>query len=607
MIGTRERKIINGLMIVCLVAGFSCFALIFLPDQVNKAGPAPKVDSVRTNISSIIELATPGELKMASRGDGIIARFVPAGSPKDPFPAPGGSPRRTGDYGAAGGAGVAVDDGGEEIELAYDSARGDSAYEDEGLDSDLAIGDPYGDSAPTDERLLPPPTGEPAKLVVHPHSSLKLGEPATTDSASGRRARPWLATPEGFEADVAFWRDIYSRYDKNFVVLHHPRYLDIVYDVVDLRDIESDPRLGDIEREHMRKRRVASHRERVEDTLEKLALGPDPSGLSAQERQIRDLFADVKEPKKFRRAVREDGVRAQLGQADKFITGLKFSNRYLGEVERIFKLYGVPVEITRLIFVESMFNTRARSSAGASGIWQFMPGTGRIFLRMNKIYDERNDPIAATHGAAKLLTQNYQKLGSWPLAINAYNAGRGRLTQAVNQLGTRDIGRIMRDFKHRAYGFASRNFFLEFLAAYDVAEHNERYFGAIEFDDPLRYEEVVCDYHISLPSVANLARIPMDEIEELNPGLKARTLMGKTLVPAGTTIRIPEGKGELFVALAARSPKSRRGPVHHVVQRGETLASIASIYGVTPAQIMKTNRTGRRVRRGQTLKIPAGK
>ncbi len=613
MTETRVKRIINGLLVLCLVAGFLCFALIWLPNQLERAGATPRVKTRRTNISSIIDIASPKIVRDARRmrrKSGLIAEFVPERRPVDPFAPKGPPPRkpRGDEFAAAGGAGIAVDDGGEESDLSFDSRLDAQALPDEGDDpDDLAVGDPYGDYTPEGEQLLPPLGSESPSLTVHPQSSLAAGKPATTDSASGRRKRPWLVTPEGFEADVAFWRDIYSRYDNNFVVLHHPRYLDIVYDVVNLRDIERDPRINKIERGHMRKLRVDAKRERIEDILERLATYPDDSTLSSEEARIKGLFSGVSEANKFKRAVRENGVRAQLGQSDKFIVGLKYSNRYLGEIERIFEAYGLPVELTRLIFVESMFNTRARSSAGASGIWQFMRGTGKLYLRINDIYDERNDPIAATHAAAKLLRHNYQKLGNWPLAINAYNAGRGRLQQAVSQLGTRDIGKIIRNFKHRSYGFASRNFFLEFLAAYEVAEHFERYFGDIDFDKPLRYEEISSNYHISIPNVADLARIPVDEIEEINPALSGRTLSGRKLVPAGTRLRMPEGKGEIFLALSARAQKSRKGPVHHVVQRGETLRSIASIYGVTPSSIMQTNRISRNVRRGQTLKIPIGK
>jgi len=298
-------------------------------------------------------------------------------------------------------------------------------------------------------------------------------------------------------------------------------------------------------------------------------------------------------------------VRAQLGQRDKFLVGLRYSGRYLGEIESIYNEYGLPRELTRLIFVESMFAPRVRSKSGASGIWQFMPRTGLLYLRINDIVDERNDPLISTHASAKLLRHNYNELGTWPLAINAYNAGRGRMKQAVKKLGTKDITRIIRNFNHRSYGFASRNFFLEYLAALDIVEHAEDYFGPIEYDKPLRYEVLKCSYHISLPNVARLAGISIETMGELNPALSAKVMSGKRLIPMGFAIRVPEGSGEFFLAAAARAPKSRTGPLRHVVGRGETLNSIGSMYGVPPADIRKANRNiRRRPRRGQKIVIP---
>lgn len=585
---TREYRILHGLLIVCIAAGFACFAFIFLPDHLAKAGIVAKAapSSGPANISELVPLAKESPAKKRiERAQGTVARFVPEKMPADPFSSE-----------EVGGAGAAIEEG--DIYAQSPATR----YE-----SDLAIGDPYGDMAYRDERspYLDP---EPAPQVVkHRASSLARGEPATIDSARGKRKKPWLLPPPGFEKDVAFWRDIYSKYDKNYAVLHHPRHLDIVYDVVNLYDIENDPRLNEVEKEHMKQKRIDKHRERVEDALKVLATNPPSSRLSHEQWRIKKLFDGVNESDKFKRAYKDDWVRAQIGQRDKFITGLAYSGRYLGEIEAIFESYGLPKELTRLIFVESMFNPRAVSSAGASGIWQFMPRTGRLYLGISKIADERNDPLKSTHAAAKLLRHNYDELGTWPLAINAYNAGRGRLKQAVRKLGTRDIGKIMRNFKHRYYGFASKNFYLEFLAAYEVAEHAERYFGMIKHDGPLTYEVVRSNYHISLPQVARISGVSMDVIEELNPAFTGHVTGGKKLIPRRTKVRVPENRGDVFLAGAARAPGSRKGNLHHVVRRGETLRSIARAYGVTPAAIMKNNRhVGRRLRRGQKLIIPAG-
>lgn len=617
MKGSREQRIMHGLLILCIAAGFACFAFVFLPDHLAKAGVEAKepTSSGPRNISELVPIAGPSsEKKRIKHTSGTVARFVPEARPADPYATEIAEPAtedEEDDFGAAGGAGAAIDgDSFEAREHLTHNEKYEETYtraDDAADESDLAIGDPYGDMTSSEvERAYLNPEPRP-RTVKHRKSSLALGEPATIDSERGKRKKPWLLPPRGLEKDVEFWRDIYAKYDKNYVVLHHPRYLDIIYDVVNLTDIDLDPRLNEIEREHMKERRVDARKTRIEDSLKVLATNPPTSRLTHEQWRIKKLFANVQEKDKYKRAYKDDWIRGQLGQRDKFEAGLAYSGRYLGEIEAIFESYGLPKELTRLIFVESMFNPLAISSAGASGIWQFMPRTGKLFLSISKIADQRNDPIEATHAAAKLLSQNYQELGTWPLAINAYNAGRGRLKKAVKQLGTRDIGTIIRNFNHRYYGFASRNFYLEFVAAYEVAEHAERYFGRIVHDEPISYDVVRSNYHLSLPEVARLAGVSMEELKKLNPAFSSRITSGRDLIPRRTKIRVPERRGDLFLASAARAPKSRTGKLKHVVTRGETLTSIAAIYGVTPADIMRTNKhVGRRVKRGQKLIIPAG-
>ena len=604
-----RRNLVHGVTLALIAVGVAAFAFVTLPQQLGKAGavPAQRANTLPSlNISSLLPPMPESTAAKPQPVHGTIAKFVPEGMPSDPFaPRPMSAPNADlASEIAAGGAGAAIEDDGlllarQEAEAAAPPPPPAAAP----TDADLAVGDPYGSAALTPEARAA--LVEAPKVHELKSSSFSRRERPATDTEKGRSERPWMNTPAGLEADVAFWREVYGRYDRNQVVLHHPRYLQIVYGIVDLSDVDTDPRLNDIEKGHLRESRVDEARKSIIEILKKLAAGPNASSLSEEEWRIRKLFDGVQEADAFRRAAEEDGVRAQLGQRDKFIRGLAYSGRYLGEIEAIFESYGLPRELTRLIFVESMFNIKARSSVGASGIWQFMPATGKLYLNINSVVDERNDPIAATHAAARLLRHNYESLGTWPLAINAYNAGRVRLQQAVEALGTNDIGRIIRNFSHPAYGFASRNFFLEFLAAYDVAEHAEKYFGQIVHDQPLKYETVHTQYNVSFPEVARIARLDLAELQELNPRFTGAIFSGSRPLPVGYEIRVPPGRGELFLAAAARAPQSRTGPVNHVVQNGETLPSIASMYGVSPAAILKSNRhVGRTLVPGQKLLIP---
>src|SRR5262249_38124787 len=126
------------------------------------------------------------------------------------------------------------------------------------------------------------------------------------------------------------------------------------------------------------------------------------------------------------------------------------------------------------------------SKVGAAGIWQIMPATGRRYLRVSDDVDERLNIRASTMAAAQILRENYEMLGTWPLAITAYNHGANGIKQAVATVGTTDFGAIVQRYRGPLFGFASQNFYAEFLAAVDLAQHYKQYFGDILFEEPSR-------------------------------------------------------------------------------------------------------------------------
>ena len=146
---------------------------------------------------------------------------------------------------------------------------------------------------------------------------------------------------------------------------------------------------------------------------------------------------------------------------------------------RVLEQHGVPEEIAALPHVESSFNPAAYSKVGAAGLWQFMPSTAKRFMRVDGVVDERLDPYSATEAAANLMLYNYRLLGSWPLAVTAYNHGPGGLRRAQEELGTSDIAVIVKRYQGATFGFASRNFYVAFLAALEVDRNAEKYFGPI--------------------------------------------------------------------------------------------------------------------------------
>lgn len=161
-------------------------------------------------------------------------------------------------------------------------------------------------------------------------------------------------------------------------------------------------------------------------------------------------------------------LRSQGGLREEFLTATKRAEKFLPFITAAFKSHGVPEQLAKVAFVESMFNEKALSKVGASGIWQFMPSTAKHYLHVNQLIDERSNPYKASMAAAKLMKDNYRLLGTWPLAVTAYNHGTRSLQSAIRKLGTKDIDLIVQHHRAPGFGFASKNFYAEFVAVYRV-------------------------------------------------------------------------------------------------------------------------------------------
>src|SRR5437870_8702914 len=383
----------------------------------------------------------------------------------------------------------------------------------------------------------------PCFLAVSLFSMLPAGAARADQPPAHADAFP---CPAGLEPQVRFWRGIFAETSIHQVVLHDALHLDKVYKVLDFRP-ELEDGVSPAEVDRLQRIETDLELERIRATLLRLhALGPNAEGLTAEERAIHDLFADDPASDRFLAAADEKRLRGQRGLRERFGEGLRVSRRYLPEMERIFREEGLPVELTRLPLVESCFNLRAYSKVGAAGIWQFMPATGRRFLRVDNLVDERRDPLFSTRAAGRFLAEMHGALGAWPLAITAYNHGPEGMARAVDQLGTTDIATIVRDYHGKAFGFASRNFYAEFLAALDVERDFRTYFGDLHGEPPPRVRERRLERALGIEAAARLARIGRSELASLNPALSTLVVTGRRPIPAGYRLRLPESAGGSF-------------------------------------------------------------
>lgn len=333
----------------------------------------------------------------------------------------------------------------------------------------------------------------------------------------GMRARPAVAqespfeVPPGLESAVAFWKQIFTRYSFGEVILFDPLDMSRIYAVVRAPD--------------------------------------DERGRAAIERERARVVADYD-------LIDDTRIRSQRGAKEHFVEGLKIAGRYLGQMQKIFRDQGLPAELAYLPLVESSFNVRARSSAGALGMWQFMPETGKKWMRVDGTVDERRDPLASTRAAARLLKENYRLFGSWPLAITAYNHGTEGIFRAIKTVESDNLVDLIRGYQSPTFGFASKNFYAEFLAVIDVARQRDAYFPYLRPHRPLILREVEVRRQAPLHALLKPAGISQSDFFEWNPALEPKI----NFLPFGYRVKLPPDKVDDFLAAQKRAMASVEKP-----------------------------------------------
>ena len=354
--------------------------------------------------------------------------------------------------------------------------------------------------------------------------------------------------PTFLRPQVEFWKKIFGTHSKFQSVIHDAENM-MVYRVLDFGPLIHEEALDEATVYEIKQKQTKLELERIRSTLLTLhKCNPDCQGLNAEEQKVWHLYRNVKGKDKFLHAASEDNLRSQTGIKERFADGIRVSRRYLPAMEAIFRQEGVPIELTRLPFIESSFNVAAYSKVGAAGIWQFMPSTGRMYnMRINTLVDERRDPVIASKAAARFLKANYARLGTWPLAITAYNHGPGGVAAAADAVGTTDIATIIKNYRGKRFGFASRNFYPEFLAAMVVEKNFKDHFGPLHTEAPLTHDEVTVKTAIPLRTAARFAGTDEEELVFLNPALSETVRKGRASIPGNYHLRVPTGASAEFV------------------------------------------------------------
>jgi membrane-bound lytic murein transglycosylase D len=426
--------------------------------------------------------------------------------------------------------------------------------------------------------------------------SVMLVAPGHTRAADDPMTRP----PQ-LERDVQFWIRVYTQIDTNAGFLHDQYNLGVVYDTLHFAS-NTPP--------SERQRLVEEARSHYAAALRRIADAGDGASLTPEDQHVKNLWGEEGTPARLRNAVED--IRFQLGQADRFRSGLIRAGTWETHIAETLANLGLPSELAVLPHVESSFNPNAYSKVGAAGLWQFMRSTGRRYMRIDGAVDDRLDPFRSTEAAAQLLAYNYRVLGTWPLALTAYNHGTEGMRHAKESMGTDDIVRIVRGYSGRTFGFASRNFYVSFLAALEIDHNPEKYFGPLPKEHEAHFREVEVPGYVSAAALEHVIKINTDTLRELNPALLPSVWNGAQRIPKNYRLRLPEdssqwstqllaqrlGPGELFTG--------QRAPRRYRVQKGDTLVALADRFGVPIEKLAGLNRVraSAHLRPGRVLTLP---
>ncbi|MEN8212407.1 MAG: lytic transglycosylase domain-containing protein, partial [Thermodesulfobacteriota bacterium] len=372
---------------------------------------------------------------------------------------------------------------------------------------------------------------------------------------------PDFPTYPAIKPNVEFWVDIFTKYSKSHGVIHDSRNLDIIYEIITLDDSNT------LRAHRKNRKKIKKVIKKYKDILLNLSDGKE-SFSKKDTKMVEALFNNNANPKDFKNAA--DRIRCQTGLKKVFKKGLERSGAVIDEFKKIFLSHGLPTDLIYLPCVESSYNFKAYSKFGAAGIWQFTHSTGRQYMKIGYVVDERRDPYISTDAAARLLKRNYASLKEWPMALTAYNHGLAGMQRAKRSKGSYE--KIVKYYHSRSFKFASRNFYSEFLAARIAAKNPEKYFTNIRYKKPAEFQVIKTKGYLSVKQLSDTLNIKIEKIKTLNPALRNPVFNGQKYIPKGYKLKLPKNLPvQDFNKKVASLYKHKQKPSRfHRVQKGDT-------------------------------------
>jgi membrane-bound lytic murein transglycosylase D len=404
--------------------------------------------------------------------------------------------------------------------------------------------------------------------------------------------------PAQLQSAIGFWMRIYSEFDVASGLIHDSRDLSVCYAPLYLNP--GAPVAA-------QNRTIDEALARYRTALNALADGKRADLNLIEQRALHPWRQRGALPEELRAAA--ERVRFQRGQEDRFRSGLERARPWQARVERILIDQGLPVGLAALPHVESSYNPKAISKVGAAGLWQFMPNTARRYIRVDDEIDERFDVIKSSHAAANLLHHNHSVLEHWQLAITAYNHGLSGVRRAVRTTGSHDIVRIIAEYRGDRFGFASRNFYVAFVAAHDLAREPDRYFRQLDPDAAL---ELTAPAYLPAPQLAEHLGISVHDLRAVNPRMHHDIWNGKQLIARRDRLRLPppieKRVAERRLAeFAARYGFDGQLPMgHYDLSYGESLSGVAARLGTSVKELVALNQLedAHALKTGLRLQVP---
>lgn len=420
-------------------------------------------------------------------------------------------------------------------------------------------------------------------------------------SVSANNADPFPRYP-ALDPAVAFWTGVFGRQSEHTSVIHVASSPGVV-----LARLDFSPSLPNNVRREQERAAIAQVSAQLRALHKSLV---NKQALDAKSKALYARFGPSAPPDQVLKAA--DDLRSQRGVRERTGRAMEISGHFLPMMEATFSRYQLPISLTRLPFVESSFDIEAYSKVGAAGLWQFMPATARHYMRLDEAIDDRRDPWIATDGAARHLSDDYALLQDWPLAVTAYNHGRNGIRRGLAETGGTTLIDLIDRYENRRFGFASRNFYAEFLAVKDIENDAKKFFPDLNRAAPIPFVEVTLTHYVPYTDLVKAGGGDAKLFQQLNPGYSPEVRSGRLWVPRGSTIRIPTDQAQKFNVGYAALPASARNTSQrvywreHKVTKGAVLGQIARQYGVSSTAIQRANNLSNpnHLRIGQVLRIP---